>query len=271
MKRTIVLVLIFFFQFIKCIETITIAILAKDKAHTLPLFLQCIEQQTWPKNQTYLYIRTNNNNDETSKILKNWIEKIKKEYLQVYFDCSNVVENVEQYKQHEWNAVRFKVLGKIRQESIHWAKERDSHYFVVDCDNFIMPDTLETLFNTNLPVVAPFLRKTYDNYYSNYHAETDENGYYKDCDLYYQILFQRIKGLIEVPVVHCTYFIRKEFLNCAIYDDESYRYEYVVFSDWLRKQNVPQYLDNRKLYGRMTSAETAQEFENEIWLHEFKK
>ena len=43
-------------------EFVTIAILAKDKAHTLPLYLQCIEQQTWPAQQTYLYIRTNNNN-----------------------------------------------------------------------------------------------------------------------------------------------------------------------------------------------------------------
>ena len=47
-------------------EFVTIAILAKDKAHTLPLYLACIEAQTWPKKNTYLYIRTNNNNDETA-------------------------------------------------------------------------------------------------------------------------------------------------------------------------------------------------------------
>ena len=40
-------------------EYVTIAILAKDKAHTLPLYLACIENQTWPKCNTNLYIRTN--------------------------------------------------------------------------------------------------------------------------------------------------------------------------------------------------------------------
>ena len=29
-------------------DYVTIAILAKDKEHTLPLYLSCIEQQTWP-------------------------------------------------------------------------------------------------------------------------------------------------------------------------------------------------------------------------------
>ena len=53
-------------------EMITIAILAKDKAHSLDLYLQCLESQTWPKDQTYLYIRTNNNNDQTGKVLKKY-------------------------------------------------------------------------------------------------------------------------------------------------------------------------------------------------------
>ena len=57
-------------------EFVTIAILAKDKAHTLPLYLSCLEQQTWPANQTYLYIRTNNNNDDTVQILRDWIARM---------------------------------------------------------------------------------------------------------------------------------------------------------------------------------------------------
>ena len=56
-------------------EYVTIAILAKDKAHTLPLYLKCLERQTWPASNTYLYIRTNNNNDETVQILRDWIAR----------------------------------------------------------------------------------------------------------------------------------------------------------------------------------------------------
>ena len=37
-------------------------------------------------------------------------------------------------------------------------------------------------------------------------------------------------------VVHCTYFINYNVLDKICYDDNSYRYEYVIFSDSLRKK-----------------------------------
>lgn len=237
-------------------DFITIAILAKDKAHTLPYLLKCIECQTWPASQTYLYIRTNNNNDNTVEILKNWIKKVGHRYGKIYFDDCDVPQKIQQYKQHEWNSTRFKVLGKIRSDSVAWAYENNSHYFVVDCDNFIKPHTIEALWSTNLPIVAPLLGS--NCCYSNYHAAVDDRGYFKNCPEYLQYLNREICGLIQVPVVHCTYFIRKEFLPFMSYDDESYRYEYVIFSDSARKQCIPQYLDNREAYGYITFAEDAQ-------------
>lgn len=253
----------------RLLETVTIAILAKDKAHTLPEYLQCIENQTWPKNRTNIYIRTNNNTDETVSVLKNWVERIKDEYLEVFFDDSNVPEHVQEYKQHEWNSIRFKVLGKIREDSVRWAQSRGSHYFVVDCDNFIKRDTIQALLDTHLPIVAPFLRQDETvTSYSNYHSHIDENGYFVAEPMYYQIFRQEVKGLIEVPVVHCTYLIRKTFLPLMSYDDNSYRYEYVIFSDCARMFGVQQYLDNRTIYGRITMAEDKESFVNEPWYDE---
>src|SRR5438128_7506169 len=110
-------------------EFVTIAILAKDKAHTLPLYLACIENQTWPKSNTYLYIRTNNNNDNTAQLLRDWICKLGHEYAKIYFDDTDVDEPIEQFKQHEWNYTRFRILGAIRQDSVDWAMEHNSHYF----------------------------------------------------------------------------------------------------------------------------------------------
>jgi hypothetical protein len=248
-------------------EIVTIAILAKDKAHTLPLYLKCIENQTWPKDHTCIYIRTNNNRDNTVQILKEWVEKVKNDYLQIYFDDSDVKEQVQKYGQHEWNSIRFKVLGKIRQDSVEWAKKNNSHYFVIDCDNFIKRHTIEAMYKTQAPVIAPFLR-TGHNYYSNYHADIDKNGYLKECPLYYEIYNQVKKGLIQVPVVHCTYFIRNEYLDAVCYDDESYRYEYVIFSDLLRKKGIPQVIDNRELYGRVTMSETPSELAKESFIME---
>lgn len=223
-------------------DTLTIAILAKDKASTLSLYLHCLLSQTFPKNQTHLYIRTNDNNDNTVEILKKFIDEHGSKYKEVYFDDSSINEKLKTFGNHEWNAVRFKILGKIRQDSINYAIKKDSWYFIADCDNFISPETIESLMSFNLPVVAPLLYA--DSLYSNYHADIDINGYYKECPLYHQLIHRQIRGIVEVPVIHCTYLIRPDVLSIVSYDDDSYRYEYVIFSDILRKNGVVQYLSN---------------------------
>jgi len=64
-------------------DLVTIAILAKKKAATLPLYLDCILSQTYPKEKTLLYIRTNDNTDNTTEILKDFIEPHGHKYKQV--------------------------------------------------------------------------------------------------------------------------------------------------------------------------------------------
>ena len=240
-------------------DIITIAILAKDKAHVLPLYLDLIEDQTYPADKIKLYIRTNNNRDHTALLLEHWIDKIRDRYSEIYYNSGDVAEPIHKYRPHEWNSLRFQVLARLRQESVAWAKARKTHYFVVDCDNFIAPETLEMLFDTGLPVVGPLLRNA-DNpssFYSNYHYVTDENGYYKCSPIYYNIFNQTIKGLIEVEVIHCTYLVRYEVLDFVAYADGSTRHEYVIFSDALRKSAIPQYIDNRRIYGKLTFCDAA--------------
>lgn len=243
-------------------DIITVAILAKDKAHVLPLYLKCIENQTYPASKINLYIRTNNNNDDTAAILKAWVKKVRTCYHEIYLDDSDVPEQVQEFAPHEWNGIRFKVLGKIRQDSIEWAKQKGTHYFIADCDNFIIPETIERLYTSNLPTVAPLLRNadSANPLYSNYHYLVDENGYYKDSPLYYHVLDRSVKGFIEVEVIHCTYFIQNSILPYVCYDDHSGRYEYVIFSDTLRKAGIPQYIDNRFIYGSLTFCDTSQDF-----------
>ncbi len=245
-------------------EQVTIAILAKDKGHLLPLYLNLIERQTYPSHLIKLYIRTNNNNDNTKEVLEQWVNRVRDQYSEIYFDASDVPEPVHEFKPHDWNTLKLDVLKKIRQDSIEWAKERGTHYFVIDCDNFILPNTLENLLKTGLPVIGPLLRNVDDpgSFYANYHHVVDENGYYKSSNQYYDILYGRVKGLIEVDVIHCTYLVRNEVLDIARYEDGSRRYDYVVFSDSMRKANIPQYIDNRYFYGSLTFCDTAEAFEN---------
>lgn len=242
---------------------ITVAILAKEKAHCLPLFLQCLEAQTWPKSKTIIYIRSNNNKDKTIDVLKTWIEKAKTlGYHSIYSDFTDVSERVQDYKPHEWNALRFKVLGKIRQASIDYAKEAKSHYMVIDCDNFITSDVIEKMYQSNLPVVAPMLTEP-GKFYSNYHSSIDANGYFVDDNIYRHIHSRQIRGLIELPVVNYTYFIRHEVLDKVSYSDDTERHEYVIFSHNLRKQGISQYLDNRKHYGYITMVDAVKELKKQ--------
>ena len=248
-------------------EPVTIAILAKDKAHTLPLFLRCLQNLTFPKQHIHLYIRTNDNTDETARILQEFIETNGKEYKSVFFDQSSISEKLKQWPQHTWNKARFKILGKIRQESIEYAKQHDSHYFVIDCDNFITPETLLTMYNSrDKGIIGPMLQST--SLYSNFHYVVNPHGYHISGNPMYMKLYKRkVCGITPVKVIHCTYFVNKDKLNNINYNDGSGRHEYVIFSDNLRKNNIEQYLDNREQYGFLTMAVTKEQFANEIQTH----
>jgi glycosyltransferase involved in cell wall biosynthesis len=236
---------------------VLIAILAKQKEDTLPLYLKCIEALDYPKSSISLYVRTNNNTDGTERILTEWVERVGALYASVEYDKEDVVAHVERFGVHEWNAERFRVLGNIRQVSLYRASAKGcKFYFVADVDNFIRPCTLRELVALDLPIVAPFLRSIGPrNLYSNYHASIDENGYYSECDQYLWVLNRWIRGVQEMPVVHSTYLIRCDMAGDLRYDDGTSRHDYVTFSASAREARIPQYLDNRQIYGFITFGE----------------
>jgi tetratricopeptide (TPR) repeat protein len=233
---------------------VLLAILAKQKEEVLPLYLTCIEALDYPKSSIFLYIRTNNNADRTEELLRDWVNRVGHLYAGVEFDAEDVETRVEQFGVHEWNAARFQVLGRIRNVSLRRTRQHEcDFYFVSDVDNFIRPCTLRELVALNLPMVAPFLRSIAPgSFYSNYHAEIDANGYYKDCDQYLWLLNRSIRGVNEVPVIHCTYLVRSDVIDDLAYADGSSRHEYVIFAESARKHEIAQYLDNRQIYGYIT-------------------
>ncbi len=245
---------------------ILLAILAKQKAPTLPFYLRCIEAFDYPKASIALYVRTNNNTDQTEAILRKWLHRVGHLYASVEFDCADVAEPVEQFAVHEWNDTRFRVLGRIRQVSLQRAVAAAcDFYFVVDVDNFVRPGTLRDLVALNLPIVGPLLRhETAANPYSNFHHEIDDNGYFVQSDEYYWLLYQRIRGIVEVKVIHCTYLIRCDVIPALSYEDTSGRHEYVVFSESARTAGIPQYLDTRQVYGFLTMEEDTKQCERLI-------
>lgn len=238
---------------------VLIAILAKQKEKVLPFYLLCIEALDYPKSSIVLHIRTNNNTDRTSAILRDWVGRVGHGYAQVEFDSSDTPEPVEQFGVGEWNAMRFSVLGRLRQESMQRALEnRCDYYFVADVDNFIRPNTLKELISARVAIVAPLLKSTpVGRLYSNFHEQVDARGYFVQSDAYYWLFDQRVKGLCQVPVVHSTYLVRSDVIPLLSYHDGSGRHDYVIFSERARKQRIVQYLDTRDVYGYLTLEEDA--------------
>ena len=252
-----------------------LALLVKQKEAVLPLFLESLNDWDYPKENIFIYIRTNNNTDNTKQLLEEWIEEYGDKYKGLIYNGEDVPEKVEKYDVHFWNGERFRVLGKIRQESMNQALLTDcEYYFVVDTDNFLFPETLKELVKLDLPIVAPFLRYAValgenadtpveaakreghmSRYYSNYHDKVDDFGSIIPEDLYYKILNQEVRGLIECMCVHCTYLIKREYLSELNYLEQSDRWEYMVFSNSARDKGITQYIDNRTIYGVLTLSE----------------
>lgn len=231
--------------------TVLIAILARNKAHVLPTYLECLEKLDYNKKLLTLYINTNNNQDLTQEILTKWVDNHKDEYKQIVFE-EHQVQNLPSARPHEWNAERFKVLGQIRNKSLQKTKEyKSDYYFVIDCDNFIRPSTLKELIGKNKPIIAPLLRALPESNdgYSNYFCDVSESGYYRDHSDYAKILQRSMVGTFKVPVVHCTYLIQAPYIDKLTYIDGTDDYEFVIFLKSARQNNVDQYICNEKEFG----------------------
>jgi len=232
-------------------KTVLVSILARNKAHLLDKYLQCIENLEYDKSLMSIYINTNNNDDNTEQILAEWAEKNQDNYQCMIFD-SHHVEGLESGRPHDWTSDRFKILGEIRNQSLQIAKQLNyDYYFVVDCDNFITPCTLKVLISKDKPIIAPMLLAVPESgdYYSNFFGEIDNAGYYQDHPDYVKILCRTMLGTFKVPVVHCTYLINSEYLDDLNYIDESNHHEFIIFSRIARNRGIDQYICNEYDFG----------------------
>jgi len=240
------------------------AILAKDAEKVLPLYLECLLNQTYSKKNIHLYIRTNDNKDATELVLSQFVEKYKDDFMGVHFDKTGINPDIKEFGTHEWNGTRFNILGKIRQDSVDFARKHGfDFYFVSDVDNFIMPDVLEVLVKSDLQAVAPMLRmivpEQTDDLVEN---SRSSNFYFADKDYwfvgtpeYYEIMDGRKPGIHEVDLIHCTYLLRNDVFPkvdyLAVHDN--WEYKNLIIS--LKRHDIKCFLDARKDYGVLTLSE----------------
>ena len=61
-----------------------------------------------------------------------------------------------------------------------------------------------------------------------------------------------IQGVIQVPLVHCTYLLKKNILRFVNYRVIEGNWEYRNFAISLNKSKVEQFIDARRTYGYLT-------------------
>jgi len=248
--------------------TVLWAVLVKDGSKVLDLFFECLLAQDFPLEQVFLYIRTNDNSDDTDQKLQNFLYKHLNKFNGFYINNESVNSELKEYAIHEWNILRFEILGKIRQESINFAKEHNfDFYFTCDVDNFIAPSTLQSLIDLDKPVVAPLLKMVipknptlYENsLYSTFHDKVHRsNGAFIMTNRLRQIVSGSVKGVFEVDLVHCTYLVRNDVFQLIDYLHQKNNYEYRNFALSLRKNGIKQYIDAREVYGFLTLSESVE-------------
>jgi len=257
-------------------------ILARNQEQMLPLYLKCIEEQDYPKDRIVLYIKTNNNTDQTQQLLTGWVAEHGSGYNSVIFEDYPGHITTDN-PNHLWEPSRLNLMRHLRDKGFMYAREHEcDFYFTADVDNFIIPSTISDLVELDLPVVAPMLRyaegpegesdhlpvllkRGADHTCSNFTTRvTDwgdtqhvsEGGEERFPDGYLDILNRRSIGVFPVELVHCTYLVRKDVFNCISYQNGlNNAYEYITFSYNLRIAGIQQWIDNRKIYGCLTMAE----------------
>jgi len=253
MKRALFLLILFCAPtLVYADKTVTLAILARNKAHVLPRFLRCIENQDYPKNQICIYIKTDNNSDKTEQLVAEWAAKNKNLYKKIELDTSKTEAPISETDPHDWTPIRLTTLAQIRNKSLQKAKEYGTdYYFVVDCDNFIAPYTLTDLVKSDKPIIAPYLRSIPEpeDYYANFFYACKPNGYYKHHENYLPIVTREVLGTFKVDLVHCTYLVNSKYIDKLNYIDDTDDYEFIIFARSARKNGIEQYITNEKEYG----------------------
>ncbi|KAI5734308.1 hypothetical protein M8J77_004941 [Diaphorina citri] len=182
--------------------SVFVAILVRNKAHTLPYFLTLFERLNYPKDRMYLWIRSDHNIDNSSYIVKDWLEAHQHEYHHV-----NSILDMETYSEQNediahWSEERYTHLINLRESALISARKLWADYILfLDADVFLAnKETLSQLINKNVTVVGPMLKS--EGIYSNFWCGMSEKFYYKRTEEYEPIINRKKLGCHQVLMVH---------------------------------------------------------------------
>ncbi|KAG2461660.1 GT252 galactosyltransferase, partial [Polypterus senegalus] len=237
--------------------TVMIAILARNSAHSLPLYLGCIERLDYPKERLAIWAASDHNVDNTSAVLQEWQKNVQKLYHHV--EWKNVQEPrsyPDESGPKHWTSSRFKQVMKLRQEALQSARELWADYVLfADADNFLSnPQILNLMILENRTIVAPMLESR--SLYSNFWCGITSQGYYKRTPDYVPIREWKQTGCFAVPMVHSTFLIdlrKAATRSLAFYPphpDYTWAFDDImVFAFSARQAGIQMYVCNQVHYG----------------------
>ncbi|XP_032689726.1 glycosyltransferase 25 family member isoform X1 [Odontomachus brunneus] len=238
--------------------TVLITILVRNKAHTLPYFLTLLERQDYPKKRICLWIRSDNNVDNSIEVLSKWINSEGEKYhsLNVYLNATSTGFEDERTIA-DWSLRRFAHIIDLRERALNYARQIWADFiWMLDADVFLTnSNTLRNLVLKGETVVAPLLKS--DGMYSNFWAGITAEHYYVRTDQYEPILYREETGCHDVPMIHTAVLI-----DLRRHDSEHLTYkaeklisydgpvdDIITFAIGANKSNVPLFVCNDEIYG----------------------
>lgn len=234
--------------------TVMIVLLVRNKEHTLPYSLTCIQDLDYPKDRISLYIRSDHNMDDTGSVLRDWVDHVQLDYHSVNFSLS--AKSLGQ-KPTKWDAERFSHLIRLKEEALNEARRMWADFvWFHDADAFVYnSETLNFLTSQGHTVQAPMLTSL--GLYSNFWAGMTENYYYLRTDEYIPILERKKRGCYAVPMVHSSVLVnlRKEesqaltFLPKSVKSYDGPQDDIIVFALSARFSGVQLHICNEQNFG----------------------
>ncbi|KAK2144058.1 hypothetical protein LSH36_790g01064 [Paralvinella palmiformis] len=120
--------------------TVMVALLVRNKAHTLPYFLNYLERLDYPKDRMALWIRADHNIDNSLAILAKWIQHTGSAYNWIdYQKFNNGIGYTNEEGPCDWTYQRFHNVINLRQEALDAARRVWADYlFFTDSDNILV-------------------------------------------------------------------------------------------------------------------------------------
>ncbi|KAE8750935.1 hypothetical protein FOCC_FOCC002363 [Frankliniella occidentalis] len=241
--------------------TVMIAVLARNKAHTLPYFLTLIEKLVYPKSRISLWIRSDHNEDNTPDVLRDWISYAQKTYD--YHSINSEILSSPPFRLGEetgpahWTSLRFTHVIQLREEALETARQLWADFvWFLDSDVFITePNALKELIAKDKVVAAPMLSS--DGMYSNFWCGMTDEYYYKRTDEYQPIYYREQTGCFHVPMVHSSVIIdlrkavsnKLTFVPNKIVNYSGPHDDIITFAVGANKSDIPLFVCNDMMYG----------------------